>query len=66
MQALQAIEERFNPQFINKVSCYIRQRKYEILLFSFMLLIFGDTFAHQFVLIISNILQNMITGVFIF
>lgn len=53
-------------KLINKLTIYLRQRKYELLLFSFMLLIFGDTFSHGLIVIISNILQNMITGVFIF
>lgn len=66
MAIMQAIKAPFNFQFIDRAILYIRQRKYECLLFSFMLLIFGDTFNHQFIVIICNILQNMFTGAFIF
>jgi voltage-gated potassium channel len=66
MAIMQAIRTPFNIEFINRFVLYVRQRKYECLLFSFMLLIFGDTFNHQFIVIICNILQNMLTGAFIF
>jgi voltage-gated potassium channel len=45
----------------------VYQKKYEILLFSFLLLIFGNTFtAHVKILDVLNIYQNMIIGAFVF
>ena len=47
--------------------CYLNHHKYEILLFSFILLIFGDTFVpHQMLFNVINIYQNFITGLVIF
>lgn len=48
------------------VSLLVCKKKYELLLISFMLLIFADTFDHHLMLLICNILQNMVIGFLIF
>jgi drug/metabolite transporter (DMT)-like permease len=51
---------------VKKFSCWFTRRKYEILVFSFMLLIFGNTFSHAIFLAVLLPLQNMLTAFVIF
>jgi voltage-gated potassium channel len=46
---------------------YIDQRKYAVLLISFLLLIFGNTFTEQYQIFgLVNIYQNLLTGLLVF
>lgn len=63
---MQAIKVPFHLQFSQRVALLINERKYELLLFSFMLLIFGDTFTNQHFMIAGNIYQNMLIGSVVF
>lgn len=52
---------------MQQMSLYIRRRKFELLLLSFMLLIFGNTFTYQNHMVgIVDIYQNMVTGALVF
>lgn len=44
---MQIIERLSNLLLIKKLSLFFSQKKYECLLFSFMLLMFGNTFSEQ-------------------
>jgi voltage-gated potassium channel len=65
---MSALKAPFYLQLINRLTFYISHRKYECLLFSFILLIFTDTFIHQLghFIAICNLLQNMLAGILIF
>ena len=53
--------------FISRMQSYARRKKYELLLLSFMLLIFGNTFTqHVPITGIIDIYQNMIIGLLVF
>src|SRR4051812_8130375 len=53
--------------FMNKMADYIRVHKYEILLFSFLLLIFGNTFwSNSKLFQILDIYQNITAGAVVF
>jgi voltage-gated potassium channel len=53
--------------FISRMQSYARRKKYELLLLSFMLLIFGNTFTeHVPITGIIDIYQNMIVGLLVF
>ncbi len=50
-----------------KMLSYIDQRKYAVLLVSFLLLIFGNTFTEDYQIFgIVNIYQNLLTGLLVF
>ena len=52
---------------LTKMLSYIDQRKYAILLVSFLLLIFGNTFTEDYQIFgIVNIYQNLLTGLVVF
>ncbi len=58
---------KVQESFMNKTADYIRIHKYEILLCSFLLLIFGNTVSNKAKLAeILNIYQNIITGAIVF
>ena len=60
-----AVPIRF--RFLNKAMSFIQQRQYEILLLSFIVLIFGNTFSGGRPLIgILDIYQNFLTGFIVF
>jgi hypothetical protein len=51
----------------SKLLVYIDQRKYAVLLVSFLLLIFGNTFTEDYQIFgIVNIYQNLLTGLLVF
>src|SRR5258708_4148330 len=55
-----------SPLF-TKILFYIGQRKYAILLVSFLLLIFGNTFTENYQIFgLVNIYQNLLTGLLVF
>lgn len=51
---------------INKIRPYINRRKYEILVISFLLIIFGNTFSNVIMLTVLLPLQNMIIALMIY
>ena len=66
-KTMEALELPLQPSMFNKVILSISHRKYECLLFSFLLLIFGDTFNyHKHIVSVAGIYQNFIVGLIIF
>jgi voltage-gated potassium channel len=64
---MQSVDLPLQANVINKVFQYGRKKKFELLLLSFMLLIFGGTFSNRVHLTgIIDIYQNMITGALVF
>lgn len=64
---MQATKHHFYIKYFNRVLVYARRKKYELLLLSFMLLIFGNTFTdHIHITGIIDIYQNMLTGMLVF
>jgi hypothetical protein len=61
-----AMELFYERTGLKKLILYLRQREYQILFLSFMLLIFGDTFNNTWLLVSGLIFQNMLVGLFIF
>ncbi len=57
----------FKIPTVSNIFLFIRSRRYEALLFSFMLLIFGNTFAnHSHLIGLVDIYQNLLIGLIIF
>lgn len=63
---MQAIKAPFQFPIVHRIHQFILQRKYECLLLSFMLLIFGDTFTGEHMMMAGNIYQNMLIGALVF
>src|SRR5258708_23282426 len=64
---MQSTETMLRVGVMHRILSYARQKKYEILLLSFMLLIFGNTFTdHLRIAGIIDICQNMIVGMLVF
>jgi len=64
---METVQSQSTSAVITPEYLYVRQKKYEVLLFSFMLLIFGNTFTqHLKILDILNIYQNMAIGALVF
>ncbi|SFE49914.1 Ion channel [Chitinophaga sp. CF118] len=64
MQIIMTMQE---TKLIQKILCHARKKRYELLLISFMVFIFGNTFSeHVHVVAIFNIYQNMIAGFIVF
>ena len=54
------------PRF-HQLLLYVGQRKYAVLLISFLILIFGNTFTEDIKIFgVVNIYQNLLTGLFVF
>jgi voltage-gated potassium channel len=51
---------------LSRILSYISQSKYKILLVSFILLIFGNTFTEDKIFGIANIYQNLLAGFLVF
>jgi hypothetical protein len=67
MRTLNAIKVPVRHKFLKKALAAISQRKYEVLLLSFMLLIFGNTFTLEKPMVGHiDIYQNFITGFVVF
>jgi hypothetical protein len=64
---MQLTKTPLRAHFSTKILLHVKRRKYEWLLLSFMLLIFGNTFTdHIRITGIINIYQNMVTGMLVF
>lgn len=64
---MRSVKHHFHIKYFNRVLVYARRKKYELLLLSFMLLIFGNTFTDNIrVTGTIDIYQNMLTGMLVF
>jgi multisubunit Na+/H+ antiporter MnhF subunit len=64
---MESTETMLRVGVMHRILSYAGQKKYEILLLSFMLLIFGNTFTdHLRIAGIIDICQNMIVGMLVF
>jgi voltage-gated potassium channel len=62
-----SLEVNGRVRFIDRVGVFVRQKKYELLLLSFMVLIFGNTFGtNSHFTGKVEVYQNMLTGIIVF